>query len=125
MDWKKRNLFTAADVNYLNLSQAVQDGFSKDLTQSVYTGGTVTYVCMQLAYYMGFAEVVIIGMDHNFVDKGTPNKTEVRSGDDDNHFHPNYFPQGVKWQLPDLLRSELKFSSELFWVELPVTLVNG
>ena len=25
------------------------------------------------------------------------------------HFHPNYFPKGSKWQLPDLLRSEIAY----------------
>jgi hypothetical protein len=109
-DWKKRDLFNGTDMNYVNISQAVKDGFATDLTERVYSGGTVTYVCMQLAYYMGFSEVIIIGMDHNFEDKGTPNKTEVRSGDDNNHFHPNYFPKGMKWQLPDLLRSELAYA---------------
>ncbi|MGY4383037.1 hypothetical protein ACVWYN_000056 [Pedobacter sp. UYP24] len=110
IDWKKRDLFKNLDMNYVYISQALQDGFSYDLTKNVYSGGTVTYVCMQLAYYMGFTEVVLIGLDHNFVDKGTPNKTEVRSGDDHNHFHPDYFPKGMKWQLPDLLRSELAYA---------------
>jgi len=109
-DWKKRDLFENVDMNYVYISQAVQDGFSTDITKNVYSGGTVTYVCMQLAYYMGFSEVILIGLDHNFQDKGTPNKTEVRSGDDNNHFHPNYFPKGMKWQLPDLLRSELAYA---------------
>ncbi|WP_129715172.1 6-hydroxymethylpterin diphosphokinase MptE-like protein [Pedobacter sp. SYP-B3415] len=109
IDWKKRDLFKGTDMNMLYISQALDDGFSADLSEKVYSGGTVTYVCLQLAYYMGFSEVVLIGLDHSFKDKGTPNKTEVRSGDDDNHFHPNYFPKGVKWQLPDLLRSELAY----------------
>jgi hypothetical protein len=59
---------------------------------------------------MGFREVILIGVDHSFIDKGTPNTTEVRSTENDpNHFHPNYFSKGTKWQLPDLKRSELAY----------------
>lgn len=111
VNWKQRNFFSNRDdMGYFLVSQALNDGFSKGITEGVYSGGTITYVSLQLAYYMGFKEVILIGLDHNFEDKGTPNKTEVRSGDDKNHFHPDYFPKGMKWQLPDLYRSELAYS---------------
>ena len=43
--------------------------------------------------------------------KGKPSETETRAGEQDqSHFHPQYFPKGSKWQLPDLLRSEIDFS---------------
>tara|TARA_B110000285_G_C15052822_1_gene577936 strand:- start:1111 stop:1407 length:297 start_codon:yes stop_codon:yes gene_type:complete len=59
---------------------------------------------------MGFSEVYIVGLDHNFKEKGQPNKTEVRTQEkDESHFHPDYFPKGSKWQLPDLLRSEIAY----------------
>ena len=68
-------------------------------------------VALQLAYFMGFSEVILIGVDHNFVEKGTPNKTEVRTAEtDQSHFHPQYFPRGVRWQLPDLQRSEQAYA---------------
>lgn len=89
----------------------LSDDFQNDITKTMSSGGTVTYAALQLAYYMGFEEVIIIGMDHNFVEKGLPNKTEVRkSKTDESHCHPDYFPQGIKWQLPDLYRSELAYS---------------
>lgn len=110
LNWKQHKLFRESeDVNYLFISQSLVDGFSKDLTKNLYSGGTVTYTSLQLAFYMGFHEVILIGLDHNFTDKGVPNKTEVRKGDDHNHFHPDYFPKGIKWQLPDLHRSELAY----------------
>jgi len=66
----------------------------------------VTFICMQLAYYMGFSEVILIGVDHYFKTKGKENKLVESSGDDVDHFHPDYFGKGVKWQLPDLDNSE-------------------
>ena len=37
------------------------------------------------------------------------NKTVTSQGDDPNHFMPNYFGKGVKWQLPDLDTSEIGY----------------
>src|SRR3989339_1665212 len=64
---------------------------------------------MQLAYYMGFSEVILIGVDHHFVTQGTPNQEVVSHGADPNHFHPDYFGKGIRWHLPDLERSERSY----------------
>jgi len=80
--------------------------FSKDACEGISEGWTVTYVAMQLAYYMGFSEVILIGVDHHFVTQGVPNKEVVSQGADPNHFHPGYFGKGTRWHLPDLERSE-------------------
>jgi hypothetical protein len=55
---------------------------------------------------MGFEEVILIGVDHSFSTKGPANETVVSQGDDPNHFAPNYFGKGFRWQLPDLEASE-------------------
>ena len=96
---------------FFSPSLSINDGFSKNFSDVVYTGGTVTFVALQLAFFLGFKEVILLGLDHDFVEKGIPNKTEIRSQDvDQSHFHPEYFPKGVKWQLPDLVRSEIAYS---------------
>ena len=97
-------------VSSLLVKENINDIFCTNIVDGVTSGGTVTYVCLQLAYYLGFQTVVIVGMDHKFEAKGIPNETEERKGaDDGNHFHPNYFPAGSLWQLPDLQRSELAY----------------
>ncbi len=80
--------------------------FARNVTGRLWEGATVTYVALQLAYYMGFSQAILIGVDHNFVTKGDANKTITSQGDDPNHFAPNYFGKGFKWQLPDLETSE-------------------
>lgn len=40
--------------------------FSEDVSKYAYDGCTVTYFSIQLAYYMGFNKIYLIGMDHNF-----------------------------------------------------------
>ena len=84
--------------------------FAYDMTRRVWEGATVTNVALQLAYYMGFQQVILIGIDHNFASKGDANKTVVSQGDDLNHFAPNYFGKGFRWQLPDLDTSEVGYS---------------
>lgn len=112
LNFNKKSLFSKNKLNlFVKTKFALKDKFSFDPFNGLYSGGTVTYVALQLIYILGFSEVIIIGLDHNFKDKGIPNKTERRiSESDDNHFHPNYFPKGVKWQLPDLVRSEMAYS---------------
>lgn len=40
--------------------------FSEDLEYAVTPGGTVTYSCIQLAVYLGFKEIYLLGVDCNF-----------------------------------------------------------
>jgi hypothetical protein len=82
------------------------ENFSGEATGRIFEGFTVTYVALQLAFFMGFSEVILIGVDHNFTTKGPANQAVVSQGADPNHFAPNYFGAGFKWQLPDLDGSE-------------------
>lgn len=84
--------------------------FSRNAAGRLWEGATVTYVCLQLAYYFGFSEVILIGVDHSFVTQGEPNATITSQGDDPNHFHPKYFGKGFRWQLPDPGTSEIAYS---------------
>ena len=84
--------------------------FAYDMSRRVWEGATVTNVALQLAFYMGFQQVILIGVDHNFSSKGDANKTVVSTGDDPNHFSPAYFGKGFRWQLPDLDTSEIGYT---------------
>lgn len=99
------------NCNYLKESYAFNPFFQYDLTKPTHFGGTVTFACLQLAFYMGFREVILVGLDHSFKEKGTPATTEVRNYEkDESHFDPNYFPKGTKWKLPDLDKSEYGYA---------------
>lgn len=41
-------------------------GFSEKVDQCVIDGGSVTYSAIQMAVYMGFKEIYLLGVDHNF-----------------------------------------------------------
>jgi hypothetical protein len=83
--------------------------FNSRIRSRFWEGATVTYVCLQLAFCMGFSEVILIGVDHSFDTKGKANQTVVSRGDDPNHFSPHYFGKGFRWQLPDLDTSEIAY----------------
>lgn len=79
--------------------------FSYDPLAFVYEGHTVTFVALQLAFFMGFSKVVMVGLDHKYEFVGLPNEQQTYQGDDVNHFHSDYF-KGQQWHTPDLARSE-------------------
>jgi hypothetical protein len=88
-------------------------GFHKNLQEPISEGYTVTFVAMQIAYYMGFRRVFLIGVDHSFETDGQPNEAQTMEGEDVNHFDPDYF-RGQTWQLPDLQGSELSYRMARF-----------
>jgi hypothetical protein len=49
----------------LNDSNAEPE-FSEDITKCIYWGNTVAYTAIQMAVYMGFNEIFLLGVDHNF-----------------------------------------------------------
>jgi hypothetical protein len=81
--------------------------FQEDITRQVH-GHTVTTVALQLAYYMGFSRIFLIGVDHNYKTDGKPSEKQFLQGDDQNHFDPRYFGN-KEWHLPDLEASELDY----------------
>jgi hypothetical protein len=83
--------------------------FSTDLTAGMWQGATVTYVALQLAFFLGFAQVILIGCDHHYQQQGPPHQEVISGGDDPDHFDPAYFGKGFRWQLPDLEQSEVAY----------------
>lgn len=107
LTWRARRWFPDAPQTYfLDTDFTGPEDFNGDATGRLFEGFTVTYVALQLAFYMGFQEAILVGVDHRFVTSGPANQTVISEGDDPNHFAPNYFGKGFKWQLPDLAGSE-------------------
>jgi len=100
------------NTNELNQPKA----FYKDISQGVNEGYTVTYAALQIAYFLGFKKVIIIGMDHHFTYSGKPNESKILEGKDINHFCEDYFGYGQTWDNPDLAHSEVfyKIAKKVF-----------
>lgn len=61
------------DMDRLHFVQLVESSikspflcFSTDCSEQIYLGGTVTYVMLQLAAYMGVEQIYLLGMDFNY-----------------------------------------------------------
>jgi hypothetical protein len=112
--WRSRRFFERGfDPASHNLIFLYASGtgpiFQKDAARRLWEGATVTYITLQLAFHMGFSQVILVGVDHNYVTKGKPHTPITSEGDDPNHFHPNYFGKGFTWNLPDLDTSEIAY----------------
>ena len=97
-------LFYPLDLSSSRLNRV---DFSVDSSSQVFCGGSVTYISLQLAFYMGFTEVYLIGVDFDYQRPAhvkASGKTWTSMGPDPNHFHPDYFGPGKKWHDPQLDR---------------------
>jgi hypothetical protein len=106
VSWRARKWLRPQENLFFLHTTYSGEKFARDIRERVWEGGTVTYTSLQVAYYLGFSQVILVGVDHNYVTQGKPNATVVSQGEDPNHFHPGYFGKGFRWQLPDLIQWE-------------------
>ncbi len=116
-----KTYFFAADLGFYRGDHPSfeKPRFSKDFSKVSYCGQSVTYLNMQLAYYLGFTEVYLIGMDFSYQIRETDEvrgQTLVSNEDDVNHFHPDYFGKGKKWHDPKVynVAKNYEFAKENF-----------
>jgi hypothetical protein len=74
--------------------------FSTNADQFVVLGGTMIFVGLQILYHLGFSEVILLGVDHNY----SIAKEQLAKGGEmmsakniDAHFLPNYYRRGGKF----------------------------
>ena len=101
---------------YFIMTHGRIDSFQGDLMQPLWEGATVTYTAIQIAYYMGFRKIFLIGIDHDYKRQGKPHQRQVLQGKDANHFSEGYFAN-QQWQLPDLSQSETAFRTANFYFQ--------
>jgi hypothetical protein len=87
--------------------------FSDDLVKRAYWGGTVSFMNLQLAAYLGCSAIALIGFDHSYE---VPDKDKIEQhvitseGEDVNHIHPDYFGPGYRWHDPNVARMEISYA---------------
>lgn len=109
ISWKARHFIPWSLRSAFNYYLSSRDNaFSLEPHEGIGTSGTVTYAALQLAYYFGAKTVILLGIDHNFVnvEQSKALDYELRKGEDLNHFDPNYFRENSFWGIPDLAASE-------------------
>ncbi|NTW72832.1 MAG: DUF115 domain-containing protein [Eubacteriaceae bacterium] len=99
-NWNQRGLFDKKNNQHF-VKVKFSAGFSRDIVKSqTYNGASVTYTCIQLAYYMGFHEVYLIGKDHEYKCPVKAGKTSISDGAEKNHFIDGYYKKGQVWDSP-------------------------
>lgn len=109
-DRKRVTWFTTSIVG-----QRLESQFGQELEKGIPSKGTVLHTAIQIAAYLGYTEIVLLGVDGKYTvpdsviqtgeDKfGTGTKLNLTStaDDDPNHFHPEYFGKGSRWHDPNV-----------------------
>lgn len=110
LSWRSHRFFPSGPIPATFLYTTYDNpAFTRDVRHRVWESATVTFVALQLAFHMGFKQVILVGVDHNSNVPGKANSTIVSQGDDPNHFAPGYFGKGFRWQLPDFETSEIGY----------------
>jgi hypothetical protein len=71
--------------------------FSHHPEEFIFLGGTVIFVCLQILYYLGYEEVVVLGLDHDYgIDRSdVPKEGKYVSSDTlTAHFKKDYYRKG-------------------------------
>lgn len=104
------------DTLYINFCRPGYLGFPKfsdRFEERVYWGGTVTFLNLQLAYYLGSREMYLVGVDHHYhqhTEDDSKAGSVITSGSmDRNHFHPDYFGPGFRYHDPRVDRMEAAY----------------
>ncbi len=107
-NWNTRKLFDKSE-NLMFFKESFSPLFQPDFTKRIGAGKSVTFTCFQLAYYMGFSEVFLIGKDHSYNISGIPHMSVESKGDETNHFVKEYYKKGMKWDIPDYVGEEYSY----------------
>lgn len=114
----KGSSFVNFDERTILLNVQGHMGFSRDVALEVFEGASVVFIALQLAFYMGFSQAYLAGVDHSYSLLGHPGEDGVIVSDklDVNHFDQSYFPLGSRIRAPYLEVQDYAFKlAKLHW----------
>lgn len=98
--WNRDNVFFYFQPIYqpweIITEEVFRNGFPKfsfDITENIYSSGTVTYEMLQTAIYMGFKEIYLLGIDHSYL-----SDQKHFSGYDEKSVENNYPTELRRWE---------------------------
>lgn len=84
------------DIIFWMTRISFDSNFSRDATLGCFRGGTSDAIALQLAYHLGFDEVVLIGCDHTYDKDGAkPGEQGHHTGGSNYHFTNTYTHTGL------------------------------
>lgn len=111
--WNNISISDAACFNLVN--QRTDDPekfcFSDDISRCIYNSGTGMYTAAQLAAYMGFSEIYLIGVDHHFqISQNNQGEIIVDNSVKD-YFTDKYNEDKDKLYIPNTERSTMTYEA--------------
>jgi len=107
-NWLSKKLFK--DSNFINYFYPhFKLDFSSDFSKKIGNSKSVTFTCIQLAFYIGFSEVYLIGKDHSYNLKAKPGTNIKADGNEQNHFISGYYKPGQLFGAPDYEEEEYSY----------------
>lgn len=109
--------YSYIDSSELNKDQNLKFKFSEDISKKGFWGGTVVYLSLQIAYFLGFKKIYLLGVDLSYtipksaiIDGNIITSTE----DDPNHLHKDWFGKGKRWHFPrqDRMKIAIEYAVE-------------
>ncbi len=95
----------------IDMGRLPEGTFSTEASKRVYAVFTVTLSALQLAVYLGFNPIYLIGCDTSYarvpavqLEEQSREKLVSTQDNDPNHFDPRYFGQGKKFHEPHVAR---------------------
>jgi len=130
--WRpKREMFIRAECGLEDnnwIYPVAINGYSRDITSFVVMGGTVTYAIMQIATFMGFTKILLVGIDHYYPKSMTGvQEPFTAKGKDPDHFtcadgEPYFKPGEVYARPADTTSSYM--GAKQFFDEFDVKCIN-
>jgi hypothetical protein len=118
-------LLRGADAIFFRTGGPNLGGFGTEpvFGKHFYGGYSVIFTQLQLAWYMGFRKLYLIGMDHTWhLPAGEEPENDgyyqvLVGGREVNHFHPGYRKPGEKWTLPQPKEQEIAYRHAKSFIE--------
>jgi len=104
--------YGGVDFNY-----EVEGQFSLDASKGVCGGGSVTTEMLQFAYYFGFSEIYLIGVDFSYAITQKKDDTTYTYQGENNYFIPGYLKPGEVADMPNVNANLLAFHAARTTVE--------
>lgn len=100
--------------------------FSENIPSHIGVGNTVAYTAMQLAVYMGFSEIYLLGVDHSFRTYQDKDGNVIVDPNAKDYFCDQYNQDKDKLFVPKLDVSTLSYmAAQKYTKDHPVTIYNA
>lgn len=83
--------------------------FSDDISKCIYITETVSYGLMQIAVYLGYREIILLGFDHNYALEKNKKGAVVQTDKKASHFYTDEDPNSVIADMNGMTRSYVAF----------------